>query len=93
MSNRDEGIRLDSKGKEIGLEINIPLCTGCRACELACSFYLKEVCDPAISKIKIIRDNETGEVFCDLPLSCPECSFEGESPCVSSCGIGALTIR
>jgi len=84
---------LDSKAKEISLEINIPLCTGCRACELACSFRLKEVCDPAISKIKITRENETGEIFCDLPLSCLECSFEAEPPCVSSCGTGALTIR
>ena len=82
-----------SKAKEIGLKINTALCNGCRACELACSFYLKGVCDPTISKIKIARDNETGEVFCDLPSSCPECSSEAEPPCVTACAIGALTIK
>lgn len=84
---------MDSKSKETYLEINIPLCTGCRSCEIACSFHLKGVCDPTISKIKITRDNEIGEIFCELPQSCPECSFEAEPPCVSSCATGALTIR
>lgn len=84
---------MDFKVKEISLGIDTSICTGCRACELACSFYLKEVCDPTVSKIKITRDNETGEIFCDLPLSCPECSFAAEPPCVSSCGIHALTVR
>lgn len=84
---------MDSKAKERGLKINILLCTGCRACELACSFYLKGVCDPSVSEIKIIRDNEKGEIYCDLPLSCPKCSFEAEPPCVYFCGIGALTIK
>lgn len=84
---------MDSEAKEIVLDINIPLCTGCRACELACSFYLEGVCDPTISKIKITRDNETAEVFCELPLSCQECSFQAEPPCIHACGIGALTIK
>ncbi len=75
----------------ISLKIDTTLCNGCRACELACSFHLKGVCDPTISKIKITRDNETGDVFCDLPPSCPECSFEAKPPCIDACAIGALT--
>ena len=59
---------------------------------VACLPYLKGVCDPAVTKIKIIRDNETGEIFCNTPSSCPECSFETEPLCVSFCEIGALTI-
>lgn len=82
---------MEAKAKVVALEIDNSLCTGCRACELACSLYLVGRCDPTISRIKIIRDNETGDVFCDLPLSCPECSLEAEPPCVASCGIGALT--
>jgi len=84
---------LDSKTKEISLQIDSALCNGCRACELACSFCLEGICDPTISKIKVTRDNEAGEIFCDLPLSCPECSFEAEPPCVASCAIGALTVK
>ena len=84
---------MESKTKEISLKVDTALCNGCRACELACSFYLKGICDPTISKIKITRDNETGEVFCDIPLSCPECSSEAEPSCVSSCTTGALTTK
>jgi len=84
---------LDSQVKRIGLKINTLLCTGCRACELACSFYLSEYCDPAISRIEITRDNEKGEILCQLPLSCPVCSFEIEPPCVYSCGPAALTMK
>ena len=84
---------MNSRAKEISLEISLPICTGCRACELACSFYLHQICNPAISKIKITRDNETGEIFCDLPPSCLECSSEAEPLCVSSCGTGALRVK
>ena len=84
---------MNLRATERRLVCNTPLCTGCRACEIACSFYLKGICDPMVSKIKIIRDNETGEIFCDLPLSCPECDFEDEPPCVSFCEIGALRMK
>ena len=84
---------MESENKELSLETKLPLCTGCQACEVACSFYLKGVCAPALSKIRITRDNETGRVFCDLPASCPECSFETEPACVASCPTGALTIK
>lgn len=84
---------MESKRKEIYLQIDTALCSGCQACEVSCSFHLKRTCDPTISKIKVTRYNETGEVFCDLPLSCPECSFEAEAPCVASCTIRALTIK
>ena len=72
------------------LTINSALCTGCRACELACSFHTKKVCDPAISKIQINRNNETGEIIYNVPLLCEGCSSEIEPACVSACPTGAL---
>jgi len=84
---------LKSKTKNTYLKIDTALCNGCRACELACSFHLKGFCDPTISRIKITRDNETGEISCDIPSSCPECSYEAEPPCVAACPTGALTTR
>ena len=84
---------MDSQAKEAVLVIDTHLCTGCRACELACSFCLKGYYDPAISRIKITRDNEKGKILCQFPRSCPECSYQVEPPCVESCGPRALTLR
>jgi Fe-S-cluster-containing hydrogenase component 2 len=84
---------LDSRAGKIYLKFNASLCNGCRACELACSFCLEGICDPSVSKIRIIRNNATGEIFSEIPSSCPQCSFEVQPCCVSFCAIGALTIR
>jgi Fe-S-cluster-containing dehydrogenase component len=74
----------------ISLTINSALCTGCRACELACSFHTEKICDPSISKIKINRNHETGEIIHDIPSACAGCSSEIEPACVAACPTGAL---
>ena len=39
---------------------DMPLCGGCRTCEMACSFHHKEEFNPSISSIRIL--NEEGEI-------------------------------
>ena len=79
------------KASKLTLKLDQGVCTGCRACELACSFELYGVCNPEASRIKIILDTETGEIHSNLPLSCPDCADKGTAPCITACKTGALT--
>ena len=45
------------------LIFNYENCTGCRACELACSFYKEGVFAPSKSRIKIVRIDEEGYFY------------------------------
>ena len=58
------------------------LCTGCRTCELACSFRHEGVFNPRKSRIRIVR-----ELTKDCPIYCRHC--EGP-PCVRVCPVNAF---
>jgi len=45
-------------------------CTGCRACELACSFFTEGVFAPVKSRIRVVRIDEEG---IDVPVGCTQC--------------------
>jgi carbon-monoxide dehydrogenase iron sulfur subunit len=65
------------KGKV--LVIDHEKCTGCRACELACSVYHTGVSNPSRSRIKVIKWEWEGLY---LPMTCQNC----EKPfCVDVC--------
>lgn len=67
------------------LVLNYSKCTGCRACEYACSFAHTGVFNPLDSRIKI---NTFCEDFTFVPTLCMQC----EKPyCVEVCPTGALT--
>lgn len=53
-------------------------CTGCRACEYACSVRQLGVVRPAISRIHIYRHKR----IVDIPLICWHCE---DAPCVAAC--------
>ena len=59
---------------------DMPLCGGCRTCEMACSFHHKGEFEPAISSIRIL--NEEGKVPYRVWLirEGEECKIEG-IPC------------
>ncbi|MHB8757117.1 MAG: TIGR04076 family protein [Bacillota bacterium] len=67
------------------LLVNEPACSGCRACELACSFAHDRVYSPDVARISVTKDEAAG---LDRPVACRQC---GVARCVQACPEGALT--
>jgi len=61
------------------------LCTGCRACELACSFTCEGIFSPARSRIRIVRIDCDG---IDIPVGCEHCE---DAPCRAVCPVRAIS--
>ena len=68
------------------LTFNAEFCTGCRACELACSFYCEGVFSPSKSRIRVVRIDEEG---IDVPVGCEHCE---SAVCMLVCPVKALTV-
>lgn len=67
------------------LTFNAEFCTGCRACELACSFKCDGVFSPAKSRIRVVKMDEEG---IDVPVGCEHCD---DAPCILVCPVKAIT--
>jgi len=72
---------VDKLGK---LVYNTELCTGCRTCELACSFKHEGVFSPHLSRIRIVRVDEEG---LDVPTGCEQCE---SAACIAVCPTRAI---
>lgn len=59
-------------------------CTGCRACEAACSFVKEGVFAPSLSRIRVVRLDWDGV---DVPTGCEQCT---DAPCILACPVKAL---
>ena len=66
------------------LTFNAEFCTGCRACELACSFHHEEVFSPSKSRIRVVRIDEEG---IDVPVGCEHCD---SAVCMLVCPVKAI---
>ncbi|MGR6836367.1 4Fe-4S dicluster domain-containing protein [Syntrophomonas erecta] len=60
-------------------------CTGCRTCELICSFNHSEEFNPLNSRVSVISFEKTGFSF---PAVCQQCSA---AACMQVCPVGAIT--
>ncbi len=60
-------------------------CSGCRSCELACSWRREAVYDPTRALVQVDKDERAG---LDQPNLCRQC---GVAPCVEACPRGALS--
>jgi anaerobic carbon-monoxide dehydrogenase iron sulfur subunit len=59
-------------------------CTGCRTCELACSFHREKFFNPKKSAIRVVKEERIG---LDGPIVCQLCR---RPDCVEACPEGAL---
>ena len=60
-------------------------CTGCRICELVCSFTHYNIFNPSLSRIKVITDESK---LIDFPVTCRHCS---DPTCISVCPTQAIS--
>lgn len=67
------------------LLVSEPACSGCRACELACSFAHERIYSPETARIIVLKDEAAG---LDRPSVCRQC---GVARCVQACSEAALT--
>jgi len=54
------------------LLVNSEKCTGCRICEIVCSFHKERECNPTKSRIHIIKWEDAG---IDVPIVCQQCEI------------------
>ena len=58
-------------------------CTGCRNCEVACSYIKEGLMNPQKSRIRVVRIGPTY----DSPVVCRQCE---EAPCAKACPVEAI---
>ena len=70
--------------------VSLQQCTGCRACEIACSWHQSATFQPEQSHIRVYRDNRNGEIQIVLNSTCDGCMGEEYPLCVKFCAPEAL---
>ena len=69
------------------LHIDANQCTGCHQCEMACSYHHEGIFNPAKSRIRIFKFEETGR---NVPYTCTQCA---EAWCLQACPVDAISIN
>ena len=62
-------------------------CTSCKQCEKVCSLKHEGECNPALSRIKVMRDEIMGQYFVTVPVVCQQCEIP---MCMEVCPTGAI---
>ena len=76
--------------EEFLLYMETSRCTGCRSCELACSYHHAKVFNPNLSSIKIYRDSQDAHIEYSFLNTCDLCKTENIPACVAACSPLAL---
>jgi len=61
------------------LVVNAELCTGCRACEMGCSFSHETLYSPSLARLHVVKIEELGV---DKPVICLRCA---KALCAAAC--------
>lgn len=67
------------------LLVDAEKCSGCRFCEMVCSFHHKKRFSPSLSRVTVIKEDKYG---LDYPIFCHQCD---PCPSITACPAGALT--
>ena len=67
------------------LFIDADKCTGCRVCEMYCSFIKTRTCNPTKSRVSVIKWESEG---INTPIMCMQCD---DAPCMSVCPVSAIS--
>jgi Fe-S-cluster-containing hydrogenase component 2 len=80
--------------------INTDKCTGCKSCELACSYHHVKKFSPIYSSIKILKDDITDKISIvkyeqnnNALIKCDNCITESFPLCVKFCFSNALDLQ
>ena len=83
----------------VNIIIDQEKCTGCRACELACSFHHIKSFNRSISSIKVSRDENKREISIMIKETpgkvsrpCDVCYNEAELLCAKYCTMDVLKV-
>lgn len=95
MTTAMHGLQPRRKASKLVRRISIvpDKCTGCRSCEIACSYHFDGVFQPNTSRIKISFDPKSGDVKISIDDGCNLCEGEEGPLCAKYCSAGALIFQ
>ena len=85
------------------LRVHSEKCTGCKACEAACSYHHGKIFSPKVASLWVHRADKEGKMYVTLyedlteegkkkRFPCDRCVGETEPLCTKYCVVGAIIV-